>query len=171
MADGFVYDDGGRTAAGFKGSAGDCVVRAIAIATGKPYREVYDALAEGNMNERRFSRSGRPTGHRGRRSARNGVTRKVYEHYLFNLGFKWVPTMQIGSGCKVHLLKEELPKGTLIVRLSKHLTAVINGVIHDTYNPQRGEFAYMKAGPEGRAVVDHISPERCVYGYYQRIEQ
>jgi hypothetical protein len=40
----FVYDDGGRAAAGFKGSTGDCVVRAIAIASGKPYREVYDAL-------------------------------------------------------------------------------------------------------------------------------
>jgi hypothetical protein len=40
----FTYDDGGRAAAGFKGSTGDCVTRAIAIATGKPYREVYDAL-------------------------------------------------------------------------------------------------------------------------------
>lgn len=30
-----------------KGSAGDCVARAIAIATGKPYREVYEALWAG----------------------------------------------------------------------------------------------------------------------------
>lgn len=30
----FVYDDGGRSAAGFKGKTGDCVTRAIAIATG-----------------------------------------------------------------------------------------------------------------------------------------
>src|SRR5262245_46562233 len=29
----FVYDDGGRAAAGFKGKAGDCVCRAIALAT------------------------------------------------------------------------------------------------------------------------------------------
>ena len=40
----WAYDDGGRAAAGFKGEAGDCVTRAIAIATGRPYREVYDAL-------------------------------------------------------------------------------------------------------------------------------
>jgi len=40
----FIFDDGGRAAAGFRGRAGDCVTRAIAIATGKPYREVYDAL-------------------------------------------------------------------------------------------------------------------------------
>ena len=43
---GYIYDDGGRAAAGFKGTTGDCVTRAIAIATGKPYREVYDALNE-----------------------------------------------------------------------------------------------------------------------------
>ena len=30
-------DDGGRSAAGFKGKAGDCVVRSIAIATGINY--------------------------------------------------------------------------------------------------------------------------------------
>jgi hypothetical protein len=40
----FIYDDGGRTEAGFSGDAGDCVTRAIAIATRQPYREVYDAL-------------------------------------------------------------------------------------------------------------------------------
>ena len=42
----FIYDDGGRAAAGFKGKTGDCVTRAIAIATGRPYREVYDRLNE-----------------------------------------------------------------------------------------------------------------------------
>jgi len=30
----FVKHDGGRAAAGFKGKSGDCVTRAIAIATG-----------------------------------------------------------------------------------------------------------------------------------------
>jgi hypothetical protein len=40
----FVYNDGGRAAAGYKGNAGDCACRAIAIATGKPYQEVYNAL-------------------------------------------------------------------------------------------------------------------------------
>ena len=40
----FKYSDGGRAAAGYKGTAGDCATRAIALATGKPYQEVYDAL-------------------------------------------------------------------------------------------------------------------------------
>ena len=36
------YNDGGRSKAGFKGDARDCVVRSIAIATGLPYKKVYD---------------------------------------------------------------------------------------------------------------------------------
>ena len=43
----WVKDDGGRAAAGYVGNTGDCVTRSIAIATGLPYKEVYDALAEG----------------------------------------------------------------------------------------------------------------------------
>jgi hypothetical protein len=155
----FIYNDGGRAAAGFKGIAGDCVVRAIAIASGKPYLEVYNTLFLAAKAQKRK---------RGNASPRSGVRRKVYEPYLLSLGFIWTPTMKIGSGCKVHLLKEELPSGTLIVAVSKHLTTVIDGVIHDTHNPQRGEVAYMKAGPDGRAVIDRVSPERCVYGYYTK---
>ena len=49
----FQYDDGGRKLAGYKGSADDCVCRAIAIATGLPYKQVYDRLAEGNATQRR----------------------------------------------------------------------------------------------------------------------
>ena len=36
----FNYNDGGRLEAGYKGQTGDCVCRAICIATGKPYQEV-----------------------------------------------------------------------------------------------------------------------------------
>jgi len=156
----FTYDDGGRAAAGFKGSAGDCVVRAIAIASGKPYREVYEALHVRAKERKQRTGAGKST------SPRNGVARSVYEHYLMALGFKRVPTMQIGSGCKVHLVAEELPKGTLIVRLSKHLTTVIDGVIHDTFNPQRGATYWYGEGEYAAGKAAHVSPDRCVYGYY-----
>ena len=42
----FVVDDGGREQAGYKGSTSDCVVRAISIAGGRPYQEVYDSINE-----------------------------------------------------------------------------------------------------------------------------
>ena len=48
----WIYDDGGRAKAGFKGKTGDCVCRAIAIATGKPYKEVYDLINEFAESER-----------------------------------------------------------------------------------------------------------------------
>lgn len=159
----FVYDDGGRKAAGFKGSTGDCVVRAIAIASGKSYQEVYDALhAQAKEIRRRRSRYFKARG----ASPRNGVSRVAYEPYILSLGFTWVPTMKIGQGCKVHLVKEELPSGTLIVQVSKHLTCVIDGVIHDTYNPQRGATYWYGEGDYASGKPARVSPDRCVYGYY-----
>ena len=40
----YEYNDGGQTTVGIEPVTGDCVIRAIAIATGIPYREVYDNL-------------------------------------------------------------------------------------------------------------------------------
>lgn len=137
----FIRNDGGRAAAGFKGEAGDCVCRAIAIATGTPYREVYDALNEMAKSER----TGRKK--RGKSSARTGVYKPTIRKYLGQLGWRWVPTMKVGQGCKVHLRADELPSGRIIVSVSRHVTAVIDGVIHDTHDPSRGG-------------------TRCVYGYF-----
>src|SRR5690242_13616703 len=97
----FTYDDGGRAKAGFRGSAGDCVARAVAIASGLPYAEVYAALAKGSGAQRATKRSGKK-----RATAREGISvrRKWFKDYMEGIGFDWVPTMQIGSGCKVHLV-------------------------------------------------------------------
>lgn len=147
----FINNDGGRADAGFKGDAGDCVVRAIAIATGQPYMKVYEDLNRFNETHM-LSRRGRVAKILEKRGTtpRNGNFREVYELYLGTLGWVFTPTMSIGSGCKVHLKADELPKGRLICRISKHLCAVIDGVIHDTYDCSR----------EGT---------RCVYGYYQKV--
>jgi len=140
MIQSLVYDDGGRAAAGYKGTTGDCVTRAIAIATGIPYQTVYD-----NLNQQ--IKSSRQTKKARKSSSRTGVHRRFYEKYLKQLGWIWVPTMQIGSGCKVHLRKDELPNAHIICRVSGHMVAMINGVIHDIGDPTRGG-------------------TRCVYGYY-----
>ena len=139
----FVFNDGGREASGRKGLARDCVCRSISIITGYPYAEIYDALANGNGTERGNKKKGF--------TARNGIhtSRKWFKDFMKQLGFVWVPTMGIGTGCKVHLKSDELPEGRLVVSVSKHYTAVIDGVIHDTHNPSRGG-------------------TRCVYGYWKR---
>jgi len=112
-------DDGGREAAGYKGRAGDCVTRSIAIATGKPYAEVYDALFA-MTREHAATRRDRVTRTIRRKggSPRNGVNKAFYRPYLEALGWRWVPTMKIGSGAKVHLRPDELPGGTIIARVA-----------------------------------------------------
>ncbi len=137
----FVFHDGGRAAAGYKGSTGDCVTRSIAIATGKPYQEVYDALNRLGKAERLGKRKMK------RSNSRTGVFRATYQRYLELLGWRWTSTMSIGSGCQVHLRASELPAGPLVVKVSRHLTAVIDGVLYDTHNCSR-------------------SGTRCVYGFF-----
>jgi hypothetical protein len=135
----WVYDDGGRADAGFRGSAGDCVPRAIAIATGLPYLDVYRALGEriGAWSAGR-SRHARTWTSRSRgATARNGTPKPVIRSYLTDLGWTWHPTMHVGSGTTVHLRAEELPVGCLVVSCSRHVVAVIDGVVHDTADPAR----------------------------------
>lgn len=141
----FVNDDGGRAAAGFIGTTGDCVTRAIAIATQRPYQEIYDLINQFATHERTGKRK------RGRSSARSGVYKGTTTKIMKHLGWVWVPTMTIGSGCKVHLRDGELPSGRLVVSVSKHWVAVIDGVIHDNHDPSR-------------------NGSRCVYGYWMEAQ-
>lgn len=147
----FVFDDGGRAEAGFRGKADDCVARAVAIAANLPYADVYASIAKGVGAER---------GSKGA-SARRGVhiRRKWFRDYMCSLGFNWVPTMRIGTGCTTHLSHGELPMGRLVVSLSKHTAAVLDGVIHDTFDPSRET---QIIDPDGRVRIAH----RCVYGYW-----
>jgi hypothetical protein len=128
-------NDGGRADAGFQGQTRDCVCRAISIALELPYDDVYLEL-------RRLAKVHDE-------NPRTGLSRAAYEPFLRMLGWTWHPTMRIGSGCKVHLRAEELPRGRIIARVSKHLVAVIDGVIQDTHDPSR-------------------DGTRCVYGYYSK---
>lgn len=137
----FTYNDGGRKEAGFKGLAGDCAVRAISIATEKPYIEVYKKI---NLMGKAERISKRKTG---KSTAREGVYMETMKKYFETIGWKWIPTMFIGSGCKVHAIKNELPSGRLVLRLSRHFVACLDGVLNDTFDPSRGG-------------------KRCVYGYW-----
>lgn len=139
------FNDGGREAAGFKGLTGDCVCRAIAIAAERPYKEVYDLINEFAKNERVGKRK------KGKSNARTGVYQNCVKKVMKYYGWEWHPTMVVGSGCKVHMRSEELPKGRIVVRLSKHSAAVIDGVLNDTYDCSR-------------------NGTRCVYGYFSKGE-
>lgn len=172
--DWFKYNDGGRADAGYKGHTGDCVARSIAIASGRPYKEIYDALANGNASQKigkhakrkandAWAAKGLPFSGKEYRAfikaktkpktAAQGINtnRKWFKDYMKQLGFEWVPCMGIGTGCKVHLKWDELPHGNLVCALSGHYTAVIDLVLNDIYDCSRGG-------------------TRCVYGYYKLIK-
>lgn len=136
-----VISDGGRSKYFKAKRVGDCAVRAICNATGKDYKEVYDAINELAKKERTGKRKKKKS------NARNGVYMETVRKYLENIGWQWIPTMSIGSGCRKHLAYGAFGNGTYIVRLSRHLTCVKGGDIYDTFDPSRGGF-------------------RCVYGFF-----
>lgn len=142
----FVKNDGGRAASGYVGKTGDCVARSIAIVMDLPYHKVYSDLSW--INATMPKTKGRKTA--GVHSAAHGIYTEsvLFKRYMMRLGFIWIPTMTIGSGCLVHLRAVELPKGRIIVRVTRHLAAVIDGVLHDTHDCSRGG-------------------TRCVYGYWK----
>lgn len=169
----FNYNDGGRSKY-FKGSGGDCVTRAICIASELDYIEIYNRLAEGNASQRKGKYESKKAG---KRTALRGIntTRQWFKDFMKELGFVWVPTMLIGQGCKVHLCSDELPAGRLVVAVSNHYTSVIDGIINDTFNPQRevhctrpNDNGPLKTGewlhPDGDVICS--IQRRCVYGYW-----
>lgn len=141
----FLHDDGGRAAAGFRGDTRDCACRSIAIVTGLPYEDVYGMILK-------YAERERPRGGRSRSHPRTGVAMATIQRIMADLGREWVPTMTVGSGCRVHLDPAELPDADLMVRVSKHITTMVRGVVRDTYDPSRGG-------------------TRCVYGYWIKKEE
>ena len=115
----FMWNDGGRAVSGFVGTTGDCVTRAICIATGRSYREVYAELGE-----------------RAASSPRNGIPIDVVSQYLRSRD--WQPVASHGKNI---LGEAALPDGVVILhiradsRRSSHLVTVVDRVIYDTWNP------------------------------------
>ncbi len=114
----YQYNDGGRKAAGFKGTAGDCGVRAMAIALGLDYSVVYKELAQANADNGRA------------KSARNGVMKDVYTEVLKRHGFVWNKAPQrVGRKARCSDLK-----GVVIAQQARHFVAVLDGVAHDAWD-------------------------------------
>lgn len=122
----WIVTDGGRADSGYRGSADDCVVRAIAIADGRSYQQVYDEMAV--LMKRKTKKV----------SARDGVPTLVWEAYLRGLGYRRVDTFAPGKP-KMKMRAEDMPAGaTIICHMRGHLAAVVDQVLHDTYDCSEG---------------------------------
>ncbi|MEO9595184.1 DUF2786 domain-containing protein [Rhodopirellula bahusiensis] len=145
----FIWNDGGRSSAGFVGLAGDCVTRSIAIATGTSYRDVYQSL-----------------GKSANKTVRNGVSSSVADDYLHKN--QW----QRHSGDEQVFCAEHLPRGVVITHLEKrnsgrggHFSCLIDHEIHDTWNPMDdGDYVVVNywthAGAQSDSTLPAVGPQR-----------
>ena len=121
----FIYDDGGRKAAGFKGEARDCVTRATAILTGRNYREVYKMMARAEQKVT------------GKRSARNGISKKASPKVFAELG---IVKVKLPKGAKPTYSEAHILYGDCIVSSTRHLAAVTKGYLRDTFDGRTYEW-------------------------------
>lgn len=109
----FIKDDGGR-AKYYKGRAGDCVCRAIAIVTEIDYKEVYDMIRE-------------ETGQNPGRGI--NMRQDRFRRLMHRLGF------QQGVISGAHFCKGELPEDKKIICIDNHhAIAVVNGEVRDSFD-------------------------------------
>lgn len=100
-------------------STSDCVVRAIAIATGKSWEEVYNVLCE-----------------TGRRMCMMPNSKGVYADYLESIGWlkNKMPRHASGTRFKVSELADTYRRATMIVEVCGHLTVISDCMLTDTWN-------------------------------------
>lgn len=98
---------------------GDCVIRAIATATGEPYKKIYRELFEISLK----------TGYMLNDKA-------VYEKLIQRYGFVKMKQPRKPNGTKYQIgeLREIESAQTVIIKCAHHLTAAIGGTLYDLWN-------------------------------------
>jgi hypothetical protein len=112
----YVWSDGGRAEAGYKGATGDCGARALAIAMEIPYKRAYKILAGAAKI------AGRP------KSARNGISCETMDAVMAGLGWTYFPVPRQEGG---EATAKCLPPGRLVTYMTNHYAAVVDQVVHD----------------------------------------
>lgn len=128
----FVKCDGGRVQSKRPRQTNDCTVRALAIATGADYDVAYDTLKEA-----------------GRKCSRGFHFRKWAAKHSFNgFAFEWMPFPAVKGQRRMNpaTFCKQFAEGRYIVKTAKHVFAIIDGVVHDSW--------------EQRA-------DRCIYGCWK----
>jgi hypothetical protein len=142
-----VPDDGGRKAAGFDGVTDrDCVTRAIAIGTGLPYEKVHDMVNEAAWELGQKADDPAETGADGRVAPKILVRGRGWRHFDLSRSARLTledlrPPLSEHSVLVVETeldltVKEAALWGTY------HLTAVVNGEVHDL--PSMGAAGYAR---------------------------
>jgi len=122
----WVFNDGGRAGSKRPRQNNDCTVRALAISFNRDYDDVYDELKTA-----------------GRKCSRGFFfTDWAKEHVLVRTtkpAVKGECRYCLSDFCRDH------PKGIYIIQVARHVFAVVNGVVQDTFRER---------------------PDRCVYSFW-----
>lgn len=123
---------------------GDCVVRAIALFTGKSWHKIYDDLCMLGYKECMMPND-----------------QALYQKYLKKIGCIQFKQPKHSDGTKYTLqefVDDYLPEGNTkyLVKLAHHLTVVSSGVIYDTWNCSYKTVGKWWKLPEPNSVDDII---------------
>tara|TARA_R100000234_G_scaffold27257_1_gene15703 strand:- start:622 stop:1077 length:456 start_codon:yes stop_codon:yes gene_type:complete len=122
----YKYNDGGRSKyfrmRYKKDITGDCVIRAISIALDLDYKFVWESLFE----------IGKNIGHL-------PCDKRTFEKFLIDNRWIKQKTLTINNNRKYQL--HDYPVKNCIVHTRRHLVAIKNGVVNDTWD-SRNKYAY-----------------------------
>jgi len=153
----FKFNDGGRSKY-FKGETGDCVTRAIAIATNEDYMTIYDQFFIRNKlySETKKTKIAKQMKSRSNGlSPRNGIYKEIYHKYLLDNGWKYISLVKFGSKERTKL--DQLTHlDNIIVCIPRHIMCMKKGVVNDIGDTR---YSYW----ENREVKKAI---RTVNGYF-----
>jgi hypothetical protein len=125
----WVYDDAGR---GFRSrKRAELNAEAISILLSRPLETVELGLQEAKRAWV-FEKPQRES--RLRWWDTTLVPKQVYQAYMAGAGWVRHTTMKVGKGCKTHLKADELPATCLVQCSSGELVAVVDRVIHCSWD-------------------------------------
>ena len=139
----YLYNEGGR-GEHYKGLVGDCVCRAITIATELPYDVVYNALFDIAKNYKGNSKVAKRI--RLNPSPRNGCYNEVAIEFLKALNIE-----EVRGKLKVN--DQMFYEGRYAVYVRRHWLAIIDGVVNDTWDSRKTSGAYTDGVPQWKTVT------------------
>ena len=120
----FILNDGGRHFSSHKKEKNDCTVRALAMAKTIAYDEAHAMLAAaGRLPRKGFAFN-------------KFMKKQSFAKWQAFQAVKGQQRMRILPFCEAH------PRGTYIVKVAKHVYAVIDGVVYDDVLPREDACIY-----------------------------
>jgi hypothetical protein len=127
----WLQHDAGRSTSKRPKARNDCTVRAIAAVTGAPYDAAYEWIAAG-----------------GRKSGKRFKLKPFFAANVFlhdaDWRFAWTPYPAVKGERRMNVIAfvATHPRGRYVIQVSKHVIAVVDGVLIDDHLPRLNACVY-----------------------------